>query len=132
MQIKELQINLNLFKIYRVDSVKNRGILTKMRKFDTDKRLRDTYKAIGNNIVRLRGKMSQEDLSKKAKVSRATISTIEQGRAISLENLIKIARALDVKTADLFITDENRGEVSYMHLMLLRKLSESLDIKPKK
>lgn len=76
-----------------------------MRKPEIDKRLKDAYEQIGDKIVKLRGRMNQNDLAKKAKVSRATISAIEQGKAISLKNLIKIADGLDVFLEELFVSN---------------------------
>jgi len=105
--------------------------LTKIKESDINKSSRIIYNTIGNNIIRLRGKLIQEELSKKAGISRITLSAIDNGRSISLKNLIKIAKALDVNVADLFISDKDREEVSYMHILLLKKASESLNIKPR-
>ena len=99
-----------------------------MRKIDTNKRLKEIYKIIGENIHNKRAKMTQNELAKKAKVSRGTISAIEDGNGINLETLIKIADALNVKPADLFISDAEKGEVSYLHVVLLKKLSESFNL----
>ena len=74
-----------------------------MKISDIDEHLQDAYKMIGNKIVMLRRRMSQNDLAKRAKVSRATISAIEQGRAISLKNLIKITVALDIRLEVFFM-----------------------------
>jgi len=84
------------------------------------------YKTVGRNVRRLRGDMSQKKLSEKAKVSRSTVESIENGFGCSFENLIKIARALGVSPADLFITDEQRKEVTYSHLLLMEKVRETL------
>lgn len=103
-----------------------------MKKFVIDERLRETFKIIGTNIIRFRGGMTKEKLAEKASISRQTILTIEKGEPINLGSLIKIADALGVKPADLFITNEQRKDVSYMHILLWEKLSESLGMKPKK
>ena len=48
--------------------------------------------------------MSQEELSRKANVSRATISALESGtaRVTTTETLSRIANALDKKVSDIF------------------------------
>ena len=74
-----------------------------MRTSNIDEHLQDAYKMIGNKIVMLRKRMSQNDLAKRAKVSRATISAIEQGKAISLKNLIKITVAFDISLEVFFM-----------------------------
>ena len=85
-----------------------------MRKKVIDERLLKVLEVISSNIVRLRGKgMIQEALAKKAGVSKETIIAIENQRMINLESLIKIADALGVPLADLFITNEIRGEVTW-------------------
>ena len=49
-------------------------------------------------------KMTQEELSEKADVSRTIISGLESGaiRVTTTETLLKIARALNKKVADIF------------------------------
>ena len=94
-----------------------------------DSNLQGIYLTIGENIRRLRGRMSQRDLAKKSGVSRSTINGIENGKSISLESLHLIAKTLNIPMADFFITDKNRGDVSYMHVKLMEKIAESLDIK---
>jgi transcriptional regulator with XRE-family HTH domain len=74
---------------------------------------------IGKNIDRLRGGMSRGKLAKKVGVSRGTIESAIKGKAINFKNLIKIADALGVSPADLFISDFDRGEVSYKHKLLM-------------
>lgn len=99
-----------------------------MRKEVIDERLLKVVEVISKNIIRLRGKgMIQKALAKKAGVSKETIIAIENGRIINLESLIKIADALGVSPADLFITDEDRAEVTWKLKMLADKL-ETLNI----
>lgn len=93
-----------------------------------DNNLLNLYLTIGANIRRLRGRMSQRELAKKSKVSRTTILNSENGKPISLEKLQQIADALDVPIADFFITDEQRGDISYVHIKLMEKIAESLGI----
>lgn len=100
-----------------------------MRKKLEDPRLIFVYATIGGNLLRIRGTMSQEKLAKISGVSRSTIESIEKGHGCSLEVLIKLANALEIKPADLFITDAERKEVSYQHILLMDKIKESLTIK---
>lgn len=86
----------------------------------------EVYRAIGENIIRRRGSMSQKDLSELSKVSRATIAAAEGGQGCSLESLIQIAEALGCKPQDLFITDADRKEVSYQHILLIDLLKNTL------
>jgi len=51
--------------------------------------------------------MSQEELAERAELHRTYISSIERGdRNISLENIEKVTRALEISIADLFIQYE--------------------------
>jgi len=96
-----------------------------MDKQDIGKELLKYYcRIIGTNVIRLRGGLSQEQLAKKAKVARGTIGSIESGEPISLENLIKIAEALGVNLPDLFISDDDREEISYKAKILVDKITE--------
>jgi len=104
----------------------------KMRKINIDQRLKDVYNAIGKNVLRLRGLMEQEELAIKAGVSRQTVGSIELGRPISLGSLIRIADALGVEPADLFLTDTDRQEVSHKTKMIVRKMADLLGVDGKK
>ena len=62
-------------------------------------------KKVGKRIRTRRHELglSQEKLAFKCRLHRTYISDVERGtRNISIENLEKIAKALDVKTRDLF------------------------------
>lgn len=64
----------------------------------------DILKQFGNNVRRLRKNIgwSQEDLSDKSGLHRTYIGSIEKGgRNVSLINIERIAKALNVKIADL-------------------------------
>jgi len=64
----------------------------------------DPKKILGSNIYRYRkaAKYSQERLAELSGLHRTYIGAIERGeRNISLENIVKIARALGVKPSDL-------------------------------
>jgi transcriptional regulator with XRE-family HTH domain len=94
-------------------------------------RLGELFIVVGDNIVRLRTGvgMSQKELASKSGVSRTTINSTEQGVPCSFSNLMKIAIALDVNPADLFLTDKDRHEVTYKAKLLCDKLSEFMSIK---
>lgn len=65
----------------------------------------DNLIKLGNNIrnIRLNKKMSIEDLSFEAEMSRNYISDVERGkRNISFINLTKLAKALEVNIKQLF------------------------------
>ena len=81
---------------------------------------------VGDNIRRLRGPMSQKDLAKKAGVSRSTVQIAESGRSVGFDNILKIAKALDIDPADLFLTDEDRKEISYKAKLVFERLEEYL------
>lgn len=62
-------------------------------------------KQFGKRIRELRHeeKLSQEQLANKCKLHRTYIGNVERGeKNISLENIEKIAMALEVKMSDLF------------------------------
>lgn len=62
-------------------------------------------KIFGEKIreVRLRNNLSQEKLAEKANLHRTYIGMIERGeKNITLLNIIKISKALDVKPIELF------------------------------
>lgn len=90
----------------------------------TDRSCVETLNVVAGNIRRLRGlkNMDQDLLAKAAEVSRATISAAETGSPVNLQSLIKIAHALGVGPADLFLTDEDRAEVTYKLKLLTDRL----------
>jgi transcriptional regulator with XRE-family HTH domain len=63
---------------------------------------------VAENIKSRRGSMTQEDLAKKAGVSRTVVQRAESGLSIQFDNLLKIARALSVEPADLYITEDDQ------------------------
>jgi len=99
------------------------------RKKVSSPRLIELYAIIGHNIQRLRGTMTQKEVGEKAGVTRGTINAIENGQGCTLATLIQIADGLGISPANLFITDEQRKEVSYLHILLMEKLKESLTVK---
>ncbi len=68
----------------------------------------DIVKVFGTNVkmYRLERKMSQEDLADKSHLHRTYISAIECfRRSISLENIQRIADALEIEPYKLFIDE---------------------------
>lgn len=65
----------------------------------------DCLLIFGNNIrnIRVSQGLSQEELSFRANLHRNYIGMVERGeRNISLKNIIKISKALNISIADLF------------------------------
>jgi transcriptional regulator with XRE-family HTH domain len=63
-------------------------------------------KVLARNISWLRSDMgwTQRLLAKRARVSQATVSRIERGLNVQLDSITKLARALRVETALLFVS----------------------------
>ena len=57
--------------------------------------------------IRTKQNMTQEDLSRKSGVSRATVSGLENGKikVTTTETLLKLAVALGVEVSDLIFTE---------------------------
>jgi transcriptional regulator with XRE-family HTH domain len=99
------------------------------RKLPDSPRLIEMFAVIGNNIRRRRGTMTQNEVAQKARLTRGTINAIENGQGCTLATLIQIADGLGISAANLFITDDQRKEVSYLHVLLMEKIKESLTVK---
>ncbi|MDB9311207.1 helix-turn-helix transcriptional regulator [Aphanizomenon sp. CS-733/32] len=55
--------------------------------------------------------LSQEELAEKAELHRTYISSIESGKCnISLDNIEKLAKSLNISISDLFAACNNTGE----------------------
>jgi len=95
------------------------------------KRLHEIFSVVGANIIRLRtgAGMSQKELAAKAGAGRSTILAIESGKRCNLANLVKIADALGVSPADLFLTNKDREEITYKTKLLCDKLGAILNLK---
>lgn len=82
-------------------------------------------KEVGRRIRQLRvsrvgPRMTQEDLSERARISVSFLSMIERGeRSPHLETLAKIAEALEVRMADLFHAGDSDDGVEPMYRPLL-------------
>lgn len=73
----------------------------------------DIIKVFSNNLKKYRNKigLSQENFANKAGLHRTYISAIESGkRSISLDNIQKIADALNIDTYKLFLDDLDYNE----------------------
>lgn len=71
----------------------------------------DIKTLIGNRIRQLRDQkqLSQSKLAMIANLDRTYINSIENGRRnISIVNIERLAKALDISVADFFATDEFR------------------------
>ena len=75
--------------------------------------------------------MKQQDLAKKAGVSRSTLSNIENAKSIELDNLLKIAKALKIEPADLFLTDEDQ-KMTYKAKLFWKTILELKESSDKK
>lgn len=86
----------------------------------------DFYGVIAENVIRLRGKMSQAELAKKAKVARGTVINVEAGKGCRLDALFRIADALGAKPGDLCLPKERRDEVSMIAALFVERIMELL------
>ena len=71
----------------------------------------DIVKVFGNNLKKIRNEkgFSQEQLAEKSGLHRTYISAIECfRRSIALENVQRIADALDIDAYKLFLTEERQ------------------------
>ncbi len=72
----------------------------------------DIIKVFGNNLKKYRTALglSQEAFAEKSGLHRTYISAIERyRRSISLENIQRIADALEIETYQLFMEDDNNA-----------------------
>ena len=72
----------------------------------------DIIKVFGNNLKKYRTALglSQEAFAEKCELHRTYISAIERyRRSISLENIQRIADALEIETYQLFMEDDNNA-----------------------
>ena len=71
----------------------------------------DIVKIFGKNVKKYRQQLgiSQEELANRSNLHRTYISAIECfRRSIALENIQRIADALEIETYKLFLEDENK------------------------
>ena len=68
-------------------------------------------------IYRIMKEMSQQDLEDKTGVSKRSISRLEQGESVQLENLFKILLALDLgDNIDLLVPDQTKRPSFYLEM----------------
>jgi DNA-binding Xre family transcriptional regulator len=99
-----------------------------VRKDTIDKRLLEMYKIVSDNIVQRRGKMSQDELAKKAGLSREVISAIENKKSIHFDSLLKIAWALNIHPGDLLRSREDEKNF-FDHLETLIEIKVQEEVK---
>ena len=74
-------------------------------------------KELGKKIklYRIMKELSQQDLEDKTGVSKRSISRLEQGESVQLENLLKILLALDLgENIDLLVPDQTKRPSFYL------------------
>ena len=94
-------------------------------------------KELGQKIklYRIMKEMSQQDLEDKTGVSKRSISRLEQGESVQLENLFKILLALDLgENIDLLVPDQTKRPIFYLEKSesknkRVRKKTEKNDFK---
>jgi transcriptional regulator with XRE-family HTH domain len=77
--------------------------------FSMENKMDDLRKDVGRRIRSLReaGSLTQEELGEKAGLNYKFIGELERGRVnVSLDSLVKIAEALEVKIGDLFFKEK--------------------------
>lgn len=87
---------------------------------------REYIRELGQKIktYRIMKEMSQQDLEDKTGVSRRSISRLEQGKSVQVDNLFKILLALDLgENIDILVPDQTKRPSYYL---------EKADDKPKR
>jgi len=87
---------------------------------------------VAANIKIRRGLMTQEALAKKAGVSRTVVQRAESGLSIQFDNLLKIAHALGVDPADLYLTEDDQRTFNMKTKKLVDALYDALTKKEEK
>jgi DNA-binding Xre family transcriptional regulator len=82
---------------------------------------------VAENVRRKRGAMTQKELAEKAGVSRTVVQRVEAGKSVEFENLLKIARALEVEPADLCLTEDEHSEFNIKTKRLVDALYKVLE-----
>lgn len=86
-------------------------------------------------IYRIMKEMSQQDLTDKSGVSKRSISRLEQGESVQVDNLFKILLALDLgDNIELLVPDQTRRPSYYLEKSedkpkRVRKKTEKKDFK---
>lgn len=104
---------------------------------DKQKDYQEYVKELGQKIktYRVMKEMSQQDLADKTGVSKRSISRLEQGESVQLENLFKILVALDLgENIELLVPDQTKRPSFYLaksdnKYKRVRKKTEKHDFK---
>ena len=104
---------------------------------NNQKDYQEYIKELGKKIklYRIMKEMSQQDLEDKTGVSKRSISRLEQGESVQLENLLKILLALDLgENIDLLVPDQTKRPSFYLEKSenknkRVRKKTEKNDFK---
>jgi transcriptional regulator with XRE-family HTH domain len=84
---------------------------------DKQKDYQEYIKDLGQKIklYRIMKEMSQQDLEDKTGISKRSISRLEQGESVQLENLFKILLALDLgENIELLVPDQTKRPSFYL------------------
>ena len=95
-----------------MDNAQKRRINIEMKKS-----YQEYISELGKKIktYRIMKELSQEDLSDKTGISKRSISRLEQGESIQMDNLFKILIALDLgDNIDLLVPDQTRRPSYYL------------------
>jgi transcriptional regulator with XRE-family HTH domain len=104
---------------------------------DKSKDHQEYMKELGQKIklYRIMKEMSQQDLEDKTGISKRSISRLEQGKSVQLENLFKILLALDLgENIELLVPDQTKRPSYYLKktdnkAKRVRKKTEKNDFK---
>ena len=66
---------------------------------------------IQENVIELRGKISQKDFARKTGLSYTTIQRMESGKNFEIVSLLKIGEAFNIDAYDLFLTKEEQFQL---------------------
>lgn len=87
---------------------------------------------VAANIRNRRGSMTQEELAKKAGVSRTVVQRAESGLSIQFDNLLRIAHALGVEPSDLCLTEDEHRAFNFKTKKIVDALYGALTKKEEK
>ena len=88
------------------------------------KEYQEYIKELGQNIIayRVMNQMSQQDIEDKTGVSKRSISRLEQGESVQVDNLFKILLALGLgENIDLLVPDQTKRPSYYLENKRINK-----------
>lgn len=93
-----------------------------------DEYLSHYLRIYGRNIVHYRGRrdLTQKQLGEKSGVGLSTVQSVERGENVSIKNILRICRALEIRPDQLFVSEEQRDLISGLHLEALLPLMDKL------